>query len=317
MYLCTCKVEPFHKEGYDMGFRGTYTALITPFKENGTLDIESFERLCYGQCVAGNHLVPCGTTGESPTLSHEEHRLLIRTAIAVRKDFPNIQVVAGVGSNSTDEAIRLAEYALKAGADAGLSVDPPYNKPGQRGLYHHHKSIAEVGLPIIIYNIPGRSPPGLTPDTILSLAEHENIVALKAAAGVNDGLTKVLFNRPEGFSVLSGDDTLTHYMIPPGGDGTVSVASNAIPKEIHDTVQWLLDGSPLGLEMTRRYMPIMKGFMENGTNPEGIKEGVYHLREFLGVPDYVPVLRSPMMRLEEHQRRNVTATLDSLLNTTF
>jgi 4-hydroxy-tetrahydrodipicolinate synthase len=298
-----------------MKIEGTYTALITPFKGSGELDEESFVDLARLQAQAGNHLVPCGTTGESPTLDHAEHVRVIKMAVDVAREYQGIQVMAGIGSNNTKEAIKLAEEALMLGADAGLSVIPYYNKPGQEGNYQHQLAVAQVGLPLVIYNIPGRcGGPGLTPATILRMAEHENIIGLKAAAGVNDDLSEVLMKRPRDFSVLSGDDTLTFYMMAMGAEGVVSVTSNAFPGRVHGFVDGMLKEEHVhGRFLNASLFPLFKACMSYGTNPEAIKEMVYLRRVWLHMPHYEPHLRLPMMRLPEEQRKNLaTIVQDSI-----
>jgi len=300
-----------------MKLQGTCTALITPFKEDYSIDWDTFETLVHLQAKAGNHLVPCGTTGESPTISHSEQRDLIQLTCDIAKDYPGVKVIAGIGSNDTrGEAVPLAEFALQAGADYGLSVIPYYNKPGQRGNIVHQKRISETGLPLIVYNIPGRcGGPGLSADTILWLSDKPGIAGLKAAAGVNDDLTKVLLNRPNEFSVLSGDDTLTFYMMAAGADGTISVASNVLPTQVHDSIELMLSKQyDKGFQAFKGLYPALKGNMSYGTNPESIKETAYIMRHQLGIPNYVPVLREPMMRLEVTDSKKLFETMKPYLS---
>ncbi len=295
--------------------RGTYTALITPFNEDLSIDWKTYEKLVQRQAEAGNHLVPVGTTGESPTLNNKEHRDVFEITIDIAKDYPGIQVVAGIGSNNTIEAVDLTEFALKCGADAGLSVTPYYNKPQQKGHYLHQIAIANVGLPIILYNIPGRSASGMTSDTILKLAEHDNIIGLKAADGLEGVLSPVLEGRPDGFSVLSGDDPLTHEMIRLGAEGVVSVASNLFPEKINRYVDLMLtQGSDSASDLTAEYLPILAAIMSSGTNPEGIKESMYIAREAIGVPDYQPGLRLPMVRIGEQERNELREVINMYID---
>ena len=211
-------------------FKGVFTAMITPFTEYNTVDYISLERLVDAQISAGiDGLVPCGTTGESPTLSHEEHDRVIAQTIRFAKG--RVPVIAGTGSNATNEAIRLSQHAQDAGVDAVLLVNPYYNKPTQKGLYLHFKAIADsVSVPCILYNIKGRTGVNLETETLLRLeAECPNIVAVKEASGSIDQMSSVIRTTEDDFSVLSGDDNLTLDLIRKGGDGVISVASNLFP----------------------------------------------------------------------------------------
>ena len=296
-----------------MRFKGTVTALITPFKEDGSVDYDVFRKLCIRQAENGCHLMPCGTTGESPTLSHEEHRQVNKIAVEVAKLYPEIKVVAGVGSNNTREAIQLVEHALEIGADYGLSVIPYYNKPTQEGHFEHQKELAKVGLRLIVYNIPGRCGTGLTAATILRMAELDNIVGLKAAAGVNDDLSEVLMHRPEEFSVFSGDDTLTYYMMAAGADGAMSVTSNTAPKQVAEIVNCMLDGDySKGLELTKRIFKLYLANMRLGTNPEVVKESIDIIKDKIGLSEYCAELRLPLRRINSANR----SILENVINET-
>ncbi|HZG53637.1 MAG TPA: 4-hydroxy-tetrahydrodipicolinate synthase [Pyrinomonadaceae bacterium] len=212
--------------------RGCATALVTPFKADGAVDEERFTALVERQIEGGVRLlVPCGTTGESATLTEEEDRLVIRLTIAAARP-RGARVIAGTGSNSTAAAIEYARAARDAGADAVLVVAPFYNKPTQAGLYAHFRAVAEsvAGLPVCIYNVPGRTSSNIAAATALRLArEVENIVAVKEASGDLSQIMSILRDRPENFRVLSGDDALTLPMIALGADGLISVASNETP----------------------------------------------------------------------------------------
>lgn len=223
-------------------FRGTYTALVTPFR-GGRVDEEAFRRLVAHQIengVAG--IVPVGTTGESPTLDHDEHRRVI--ALAVEAAAGRCKVIAGTGSNATAEAVALTADAEKAGADAALLVCPYYNKPSQEGLYRHFKQIAEATrLPIMLYSIPGRCVIEIAPDTVRRLAkECPNVVAIKESGGNPDRVSTLRNILPDGFDILSGDDSLTLPFIAVGASGVVSVASNLAPKEVVAMVNAALEG---------------------------------------------------------------------------
>ena len=224
-------------------FRGVYTALITPFSDIGTVDYQSLERIVEEQIASGiDGLVPCGTTGESPTLSHEEHDRVI--AQTVKYAAGRVPVIAGTGSNATTEAIRLSQHAEDSGADAVLLVNPYYNKPTQKGLYLHFKAIADsVKIPCILYNIKGRTGVNLETETLVRLTEEcSNIVAVKEASGSLEQMKEVIEKTPESFSVLSGDDNLSLDLVRLGGDGVVSVASNLFPEEMVRMIHAALDG---------------------------------------------------------------------------
>ena len=253
-------------------FRGVYTALITPFTKEGNIDEEAFRKIIENQITSGiDGLVPCGTTGESPTLSHEEHDRVIELTIEYAAG--RVPVIAGTGSNSTAEAIRLSKHAQEAGASALLLVNPYYNKPTQKGLYLHFKTIAEaVKIPCIVYNIKGRSAVNVETDTLVKIMEAEsNILGVKEASGDLNQMKDVIAKRRDDFSVLSGDDNMTLNLVEAGGDGVVSVASNIIPKRMVEFIHSALDGE---IDAARReeeaLMPLFKAmFLE--TNPIPIK----------------------------------------------
>ncbi len=224
-------------------FRGVYTALITPFTREGNIDEEAFGRLIENQIESGiDGLVPCGTTGESPTLSHTEHDRVIELTIQYADG--RVPVIAGTGSNATTEAIRLSKHAEEAGASGLLLVNPYYNKPTQKGLYLHFKAIAdEVNIPCIVYNIKGRSGVNVETDTLVRLMEaSDRIAGVKEASGDLDQMKDVIARRRDNFSVLSGDDNMTFSLINEGGDGVVSVVSNIIPERMVRFVHDTLDG---------------------------------------------------------------------------
>ena len=208
--------------------KGLYTAIVTPFKEDGSLDEESFRALIEEQVTAGvSGIVPCGTTGESPTLDYKEHDEVIKMTVDQVKG--RCEIMAGTGSNSTREAIEITKHAKSLGVTSSLQVVPYYNKPTQKGLYEHYKAIAEaVDIPIVIYNIQGRTAVNMETQTIIELAKIKNIVAVKEASGSMSQIIDVINSVPEGFSVLSGDDKLSLPLIACGGHGVISVASNII-----------------------------------------------------------------------------------------
>lgn len=210
-------------------FQGTYTALVTPFNSDGSLDTEGYKALIERQIAEGvDGLVPVGTTGESPTLTHAEHDRVIE--IAVETANGRVPVIAGAGSNSTAEAVRLTKHAQEVGVDAVLQVSPYYNKPSQEGLYRHFATIADIGLPVVLYNIPGRTGVTIEVPTIVRLAAHPNVVAVKEATGNVDFASQIAIETD--LAVLSGDDSLTLPMAAVGGVGVISVLSNLVPARV-------------------------------------------------------------------------------------
>ncbi|OHB21984.1 MAG: 4-hydroxy-tetrahydrodipicolinate synthase [Parcubacteria group bacterium RIFCSPLOWO2_01_FULL_48_18] len=254
-----------------MNLEGTFTAIVTPFHEDGSIDYDSFARLIEDQIKAGiSGIVVLGTTGESPTISPEEHNRVIK--FAIEKAAKRTLVIAGTGSNSTDEAIEYSVKAKEDGADALLLVSPYYNKPTQKGLYEHFKKIADsVDLPQIIYNIKGRTAVNVETDTLMKLAEHKNIVAVKEASGDISQMMDVLMRAPKDFTVISGDDNITFPLMCLGGKGVISVVSNIVPADVIVMVNAVLRGD---FDEARKkhfeLLPLMKAcFIE--TNPIPIK----------------------------------------------
>jgi 4-hydroxy-tetrahydrodipicolinate synthase len=252
-------------------FRGVYTALITPFQKNTDIDEDALRRLVDSQIEGGiAGLVPVGTTGESPTVSHQENIRIIE--IVADQAAGRVPVIAGTGSNSTSEAVEMTRLAREVGATASLQVTPYYNKPNQEGLYRHFATVAdEGGLPVVVYNIPGRTGRNVETPTMLRLAEHPGIVGVKEASGSIPQMMDVLAGRPEGFCVLSGDDNLAFPLTAIGGDGVISVASNAAPRQMVTMIEAALAGK---LEEARaehyRLLPLFKGVFLD-TNPIPIK----------------------------------------------
>ncbi len=253
-------------------FKGAITAIVTPFKQDGSLDKDSLINLVEFQ-VRNNidGIVPCGTTGESPTLEHEECNEVIKIVVDSSKG--KVPVIAGTGANSTKKAIKLTKEAKELGADASLQVCPYYNKPTQEGLYRHFSAIAHaVDIPIIIYNIQSRTAINLETSTLTKLAkEHSNIVGVKEASGNLSQMMDVIKELPKDFTVLSGDDNLTLPLMALGGKGVISVASNIVPKEMHELTEHALNKR---FEEARKIhynlLPLFKGiFIE--TNPIPIK----------------------------------------------
>ena len=251
-------------------FTGSMVALVTPFK-NGQVDWHSLEALVEFQIQNGTHgIVPCGTTGESATLSHQEHDDVIRAVIrAVHKRVP---VIAGTGSNCTDEAVRLTREAEKSGADGALLISPYYNRPTQEGIYQHYKKVAsEVGIPIIIYNIPGRTGSKIEPETLARLAEISNVAGVKEATGSVDQAIDVIRLCGDRLAVYSGEDSLIYSLMALGGKGVISTVANVAPKETAQLTEACLKGNwENGREMQFKLIPLIRSlFIE--TNPIPVK----------------------------------------------
>lgn len=218
---------------------GVYTAIITPFNAKGGVDYGCLKALLEKQIaakVAG--IVPVGTTGESPTLDYEEHNRVIATTIEVCKG--RVKVIAGTGANSTAEAVELTRHAMEAGADATLQVTPYYNKPNQEGLYRHFSTIADLGLPVVLYNVPGRTGREIAVDTVVRLAAHPKVAAIKEAGGSIERVSDMISRC--GLTVLSGDDSMTLPMMSLGAKGVISVASNVAPAVLVALVRAALEG---------------------------------------------------------------------------
>jgi 4-hydroxy-tetrahydrodipicolinate synthase len=252
-------------------FTGTYTAIVTPFK-GGQLDEPALERLIKSQIKGGvDGIVPVGTTGESPTVTFEEHIRIIELAVKFAQK--RIKVIAGTGANSTSEAVYLTQAAEKVGADASLQVAPYYNKPSQEGLYQHFKTIAkETGLPIMLYSVPGRCAVEIGLETVSRLAaDCKNIVSIKEAGGNSDRVSQLRANLPRKFTILSGDDSLTLPFMAVGAEGVVSVASNVMPRGVSDMVRAFAEGrAAAALKLHLKYFPLFKNlFIE--TNPVPVK----------------------------------------------
>ncbi len=252
-------------------FKGVYTALVTPFHEDGSLDEAALRKLVDLQIAGGvAGLVPMGTTGESPTVDHGEHTEVIR--IVIEQTRGRVPVIAGTGSNSTQEAVDLTVRARKLGATASLQVSPYYNKPTQEGLYRHFTKVAdEGGLPVIVYNIPGRTGVTVENETMLRLAANRNIVGVKEATGNMPLVLDLMRRKPADFDVLSGDDNITFPLICLGGVGVISVVSNLTPAPVVEMVAAALKGDVANARrLHNRLYPLFKGlFIE--TNPIPVK----------------------------------------------
>jgi 4-hydroxy-tetrahydrodipicolinate synthase len=288
-------------------FQGVHTALVTPFRD-GDVDEAAFRSLIDNQFENGiSGIVPVGTTGESPTLSHDEHQRVIEIAVEQAKG--RGPVIAGTGSNSTREAVSLTQAAEKAGATASLLVAPYYNKPSQEGLYHHFAAIAEATeLPLVLYSIPGRCGIEIGVETTARLAaEFPNIRAMKEAGGTPERVSQLLDAIPEGLEVLSGDDSLTIPFMSVGAVGVISVASNLIPAQMTALVSAVLDNN---LEEARRihrkYYRLFSAFLKLDTNPVPIKTAL----GIVGTID--PTVRRPMAPMSEAGAAELRKILEEL-----
>ncbi|NIP26826.1 MAG: 4-hydroxy-tetrahydrodipicolinate synthase [Phycisphaerae bacterium] len=284
-------------------FTGAMVALITPFQD-GIIDFETLDELVDFQLENGiDGIVPVGTTGESPTLSHEEHKQVIERV--VKSVGGKVPVIAGAGSNSTAEAIELAEFSKKVGADATLQVDPYYNKPTQEGFYQHFKAVAEeVDLPMVLYDIPGRCGAGMTPDTIVRLAEIENIVAMKDATGKMDHVSEVATRCD--LTILSGDDSMTLPIASVGGKGVVSVVANIVPADVKALTDLILEGDLVSArQWHNKLFALSRNMLSLATNPIPIKAAVSMLN--LASEE----LRLPMTPMDEDKKAVLRQTLQT------
>ena len=287
-------------------FRGTGVALVTPFKTDGSLDDAALERLVDWQIEQGtNFLVPCGTTGENPTLTQDEHRRVVE--IAVKRAKGRVAVLAGAGSNSTQKAIELSLIAIDLGADGLLTITPYYNKPTPDGLRRHFGLQAEAtekvraGFPMIMYNVPGRTGVNMAAATTLQIArEVPNVIGVKEASGNMEQILTILRDRREGFLVLSGDDAWTLPLVAAGGDGIISVAANEIPDRMSAMTRAALDGDfARAREIHNRILPLMTGnFIES--NPIPVKTAM----KMLGILANDTV-RSPLAPITDANRKKL------------
>ncbi len=284
-------------------FSGSFVAMVTPFK-NGKVDEAKVRELMEMHIAGGTDgIIPCGTTGESPTLSHDEHRRLVELVVETSRN--RITVIAGTGSNATSEAIDLTKHAERAGANGALVVSPYYNKPTQEGLYRHFRAVAEaVSIPIITYNIQGRTAVNVETATMARLARDcQNLVGVKEASGSLDQMSQVIAACGPNFSVLSGDDNITLPLLAIGGHGVVSVIANIVPREVADMVRAALDGDiKRARELHYRLFPLARAaFLE--TNPIPIKEAM----AMAGMLE--PEFRLPMCRMSDANRETLRGIL--------
>jgi 4-hydroxy-tetrahydrodipicolinate synthase len=288
-------------------FQGTGTALVTPFKKDGSLDEKALRRLVDFQIKNGvEALIPVGTTGESPTLTYKEHYRVFD--VVIEQANGRAKIFAGTGSNNTAEAIEQSKHAKKAGADAALVVGPYYNKPSQEGYFQHYRALADaVDIPIIVYNVPGRTGGNIEASTTLRLAaEIPSIMAVKEASGNMAQIMEIARNKPQGFSLLSGDDALTLPMMSVGGDGCISVVANETPKDFSDLVRFCLKGQwDKALELHNKLLPLMNvNFIE--ANPIPVKAAV----AMMGMIE--EVYRLPLVAIGDKNREKLRAALKDL-----
>lgn len=287
-------------------FTGCGTALVTPFRQDYSLDEDALRRLVRRQIEAGiNFLVPCGTTGESPTLTSAEQKRVVE--ITLEEASGRVPVVAGAGGNNTSHVIEMAREFESMGAKGILSVSPYYNKPTQEGLYQHFRAIAAaVRIPIILYNIPGRTGVNIEPATIKRLAEIDNIVGVKEASGNLGQMAVILDMVPDTFSVLSGDDGITLPLLAIGGRGLISVVSNEIPAEMTRMVQLALANDfAAARKIHQRYFRVMEAnFVETNPGPVKAAMGLMGLLE--------PVLRLPLVAPKPENLAKIRSALDAV-----
>jgi len=286
-------------------FSGALSAIITPFRD-GAVDEKALRELIEWQIQEGvDGLVPCGSTGESATLSHAEHEQVI--GVTVQQARKRVPVIAGTGSNSTAEAIRLTTFARQAGADGALLISPYYNKPTQEGIFKHYKTIAEsVSLPLLAYNIPGRTGSNILPETIARMAEIRNVVGIKEASGSMDQISDIRRLCGDSFTILSGDDSLTLPLMALGAKGVIAVITNVMPREMHDLTTAAAKGDfAHARELHYRMLPLMRAlFIE--TNPIPIKHAVSLMR------NCSPEVRMPLTPLSATATEKLRATMKEL-----
>ncbi len=288
-------------------FRGLYTAIVTPFTVNENVDEGALKKLIDFNLAGGvDGIVPCGTTGESPTLTHDEHDRVIE--LTIEHINGRAKVLAGTGSNSTREAVRLSKHARRSGADALLLVTPYYNKPTQEGMYRHFREIAEsVSIPSIIYNIKGRTGINLETDTLVRLmTDCANIVGVKEASGDLNQMKDVIARKTKEFSVLSGDDNMTLPLIKAGGDGVISVASNIIPDRMARLVKLALEGKFAEAEALEKEISPLFAVEFVETNPIPIK----YMLSLKGMCN--EVYRLPICELRPASKEKVQAVMKQM-----
>ncbi|MEZ4332088.1 MAG: 4-hydroxy-tetrahydrodipicolinate synthase [Myxococcota bacterium] len=286
-------------------FEGIHTALITPFR-SGAVDEEALRAHVERQIEAGvDGLIPCGSTGESATLSHLEHRRVVEIVVEAAKG--RVAVIAGTGSNSTREAIELTRHAKEAGADGALLLSPYYNKPTQEGIYAHYAAIAEATrFPLVLYNIPGRTASNIAPEIIARLARLEHVVGVKEASGNLDQMAHVVAKCPVDFAVLSGDDSLTLPLLAIGGKGVISTSSNVAPRQMGEIVRRFLRGDLAGAQAVHYALLPLFDVLFCETNPIPVKAAA----AALGWCD--PEIRLPLTRITDANLERLKLVLKDL-----
>ena len=288
-----------------MKLQGTITAMVTPFGKDGAVDYGRLAEFVDWQCESGvEGLCPVGTTGESPTLDHAEHHKVIEETIRFAKG--RVKIIAGTGANSTAEAVSLTKAAIAmGGADACLQVTPYYNKPNPEGLYRHFMTVADLGLPVVLYNVPGRSGREIPLDVVARLATHPMIVAIKEAAGSVERVSAIKVRCPD-LTVLSGDDSLALPMISVGAAGVISVASDVMPREISDFIRTALAGDMAAARALHlKYYNLFHDLFID-TNPVMVKEAL----ALMGKIDLV--YRLPLCETTAANRAKIAETLKEL-----
>ncbi len=287
-----------------MEFKGVFTAIITPFMSGGDkIDYRAYEKLITRQIDAKiDGIVPCGTTGESPTLSHEEHRELIRKSVEFAGG--KIRVIAGTGSNSTKEAVGLTEDACKAGVDAVMLVNPYYNKPTQEGLYRHFKTVAGASsVPVVLYNIKGRTAVNVEPETFVRLMDTPKICAIKEASGDLSQMSQIIAQCGKAYSLLSGDDNLIPAVMGIGGQGVISVASNLFPVKMKRMMAAYLKGDfAAGNSVFYSMLPLMNSLFWE-TNPIPVKAAC-NILGLCGAD-----IRMPLVELSDDRKNKIKEIL--------
>lgn len=287
-----------------MFFKGSYVALVTPFKNDGTIDEEKIRELVNYHIESGTTgISPCGTTGESPTLTHEEHKRVVK--IVVEEARGRIHVMAGAGSNSTAEAVELAKFAKEVGADSVLSICPYYNKPVQRGIYAHFEAIAkEVNIPVMLYNVPGRTGINMSPETVYELSKLDNIKGIKEASGNIEQVCNILNLCGDNIDLLSGDDALLLPMMSVGAKGVVSVTANFMAKEVAELVKYFENGNLAEARKLHNKLYRLSQNMFIETNPVPVKA----VMAMLGKIE--EKVRLPLVTLSEGSREVLKKTYE-------
>ena len=287
-------------------FTGAGVAIITPFHEDGSVNYEKFAEHIEAQIAGGTDaIVVCGTTGEASTLTHEEHLEVIR--FCVEKTAGRIPVIAGTGSNCTETAVYLSQEAEKAGVDGVLLVTPYYNKATQKGLYEHFRIIAEsIHIPVILYNIPGRTGVNMLPDTIAKLSRHEKIVAVKEAAGSLEQVSQIRQTAEEGFEIYSGDDSLTLPMLSVGAEGVISVASHILGSDINKMCTEFFKGNVKEAETLHKKLYELFKVLFITSNPVPVKYALGKVWKDVGG------VRLPLFEMGDAEKAKVDAVLEKL-----